>query len=254
MGWKHTVVSVAFSVCMLSIASGCAPDLEPDEGGAEDLVSPGNPQALSSVLVIPGATRVSGQPPTASSAADAGGAAPMISGASSLTVTSGNQASLEFDYQSNGGYRDCFVQVRGASEYFRLTVATALSSGRIRIPVTIPSSVSAGSFSFYSSITSAGGVVSNALSTSVGVSRPASAPSTPSSPAPTSPTPSTSGATCSAVSTIGSCSLQFCLRQDASACWYTAGGRTFNCGNCTVATSIQTCATQAVNHLSSSCR
>lgn len=254
MGWKHTVVSASFSLCMLGNTLGCAPDLEPDDGNSsEDLVSPSNPQALSSVLVIPGATRVTGQPPTASSGSDAGGEVPMISGGSSLTVTSGNQAVLELNYQSSSGYRDCLVQVRGANEYFRVPVGNLATSGQIRIPIQIPSSVNTGSFSFYSCITNQNGAVSNPVSTSVGVSRPSSTP-TPSSPTPSSPTPSTNGATCSPVSSVNGCSLQFCLRQDASACWYTANGRTFNCGSCTGSTSIQSCATQAANYLSSSCR
>jgi hypothetical protein len=254
MGWKHTVMGAAVSLCILNTNVGCAPDLEPGSGddSSDDLVSPSNPQALSSVLVIPGATRVTGQPPTASSGSDAGDTPPMISGGSSLTVTSGNQAVLELNYQSSSGYRDCLVQVRGANEYFRVPVGNAATSGQIRIPIQVPSSVNAGSFSFYSCITNQNGAVSNPVSTSVGVSRPASTP-TP-SPTPTSPTPSTSGATCSPVSSVNGCSLQFCLKQNASACWYTANGRTFNCGSCTGSTSIQSCATEAANYLSSSCR
>lgn len=154
---------------------GCGGDDPDDE---EDLVSPSSPDALSGVLVIPGAARVQGQPPpaTPSSSADV----PRISGGSALSVSNGGQAVLQVDYESPTGYDDCYVQVRGASDYFRLEVGSAVQAGTLQIPVNIPDNVDTGSFSLYTCIAGDNGAVSNPLSTPVSVMRADSPGSRPS--------------------------------------------------------------------------
>ncbi|MGB3050250.1 MAG: hypothetical protein WBB42_04595 [Polyangiales bacterium] len=195
-----------------------------DEGGdSGSLVNPSDPNALSQVLVIPGAQRMDGQPPQSSNDPDA----PVISGGSNLEVTSGNQTVIEVNYQSPTGYVDCYVQVIGADGYFVVSVPNSATTGTIQIPVNIPSNVATGAFDFYTCIAGENGTVSNPVQTAVGV---------------TNPIGSGGGGNvicASSDSNVGStftCPngrvLDFCINADSGACYYTVGGSQVDCGNC----------------------
>ncbi|MEO8183153.1 MAG: hypothetical protein ABI895_30345 [Deltaproteobacteria bacterium] len=146
-------------------AMACGGD-DPEE---EDRVSTSSPDELSKVLVIPGAVRVQGQPPAASPATSAD--VPKISGGSGLSVSNGGQAVLRVQYESPTGYNDCFVQVQGARDYFRVGVGSSVQTGTLEIPVNLPDNVDAGSFSLYTCIAGDNGSVSNPISTAVSVTR-----------------------------------------------------------------------------------
>jgi hypothetical protein len=133
-------------------------------------IDPGDPDRLSQVITIPGAVRVQGQPP--SQASSSAGPGPTIAGGDGLSVTSGGQAVLNVQYQASSGYRGCFVQVRGASDYFRVESNEAANEGRIQIPINIPDNVDTGSFEMYTCIQDANGGVSNPLTTSIAVTNP----------------------------------------------------------------------------------
>lgn len=187
--------------------------------GCAGSVDPSDPDELSQVLVIPGAKRVSGSPPAPSSG---GGPAPEISGGGSLEATSGDQAVLRLSYSSSSGYQNCYVQVRGASDYFDVPVGTGETSGEIQIPVNIPSSVASGGFNLYTCIAGANGSVSNPVDTSVAVTNTSNDPQ---------PSPFSQ---CNA---IGACesggTLRSCVDSNFGSvqCWYEIGSRKFPCGS-----------------------
>ena len=133
--------------------------------GCGGLVDPDDPDELSAVLVIPGAERIDGDPPSPSGTADA----PVVEGGDSINVDSGDQAQLRLTYESDTGYDDCYVQVVGASDYFRVPVGNTNTSGEIVIPVEVSEDVASGSFDLYTCIAGANGSVSNPLTNSIAV-------------------------------------------------------------------------------------
>jgi hypothetical protein len=213
---------------------GCGDDSSGDSG----LVSPSDPNALSQVLVIPGAQRVQGQPPTGSGAPDA----PVISGGDALEAISGEQAVIEVGYESPSGYVDCYVQVIGADDYFLISVPSTETTGTIQIPVNIPANVASGVFDFYTCISGDNGGVSNPIRTGVGVTYPSN--------------PGGGGDVICAsddpsIGAIIPCpngaSLDFCIDQGSSSCYYSIGGNRVECGNCLADPNvIASCAERAV--------
>ena len=155
------------------LIAGCG-----DSGSVESgrtggsLVDPMDPNALSQVLVIPGALRIEGNPPQGSSDPSA----PAIAGGGEIETGSGNQAVLEVVYDSPSGYVDCYVQVAGADDYFLISAPSDITSGTIQIPVNIPEDVDTGVFDLYTCIAGQNGAVSNAINTNVGVTHSGGSP------------------------------------------------------------------------------
>jgi hypothetical protein len=184
-----------------------------------DSVDPRDPDALSQVLVIPGAQREEGSPPAAGSGS---GSQPVIQGGARGglgIVESGNELVLQLDFTSASGYQDCYVQVIGASDYFRIPTDNSATSGQIVIPVYVPPEVETGEFDLYSCIQGSDGTVSNAIDVEVAVLNPEDY--------------DPSNAQCVA---SGSCpaggSIRSCATDDAI-CWYELRGQKFPCGpNC----------------------
>lgn len=225
-------ISIFLGLIVVSVfASSCGSD-----DGGTNFVDPGDPNALSAAIVIPGATRVVGQPPASSGTGDA----PTIAGGTDINVDSGGQAVLEVTYDSPTGYENCYVQVIGADEYFLIDNASSASTtGTIQIPVNIPSTIDTGIFDFYTCISGAGGAVSNAISTGVGVTNTGSIGDPPGG-----------DFLCSdaGVSCPNGGSIQACVDRNAPTnCYYLVGGTQVNCGDCTDANSLTACATDAVN-------
>lgn len=224
-------VSVSFVLgFVLPLAIGCGGDAD------SNFIDPSDPNALSAAIVIPGATRVTGDPPTASGTAGA----PTISGGSDLNVDSGGQGVIEVSYDSPTGYENCYVQVIGADDYFLIDNASSAStSGTIQIPINIPDSVDTGIFDLYTCIAGPDGAVSNPVSTAVGVTNPGSIGGGGGG----------GDVICSdgGVSCPNGASLQFCVNQNGSSCYYSVGGTQVPCGNCTDVDSLTACATNAVN-------
>jgi len=211
-----------------------------DSNGGSGLVDPSDPNALSQVIVIPGAQRVDGQPPASSGTPDA----PAITGGTELETGSGEQTVIEVGYDSPSGYVDCYVQVIGADDYFLISVPSAETTGVIQIPVNIPENVASGVFDFYTCISGENGGVSNPLRTSVDVTY-------------TGGTPGGGGGNVicatddSSVGAIIPCpsgqSLDFCIDQGNGDCWYAIGGNRISCGNClSNQNAIAECAQRAI--------
>jgi len=204
-------------------------------GDEASVVDPSDPDRLSQVLVIPGARRVQGQPPPPGGGQ---GAAPQISGGSGISVTSGNQAVIDVEFESPSGYRNCYIQVEGAGDYFVIESEDDTNEGQLQIPVDVPSNVDTGSFRLYTCIAGSNGAVSNPISTSVSVTRPSGGGG------------GTDWDTCSPVQEAGACTIQYCIRVrngGVGACAYTVNGQTIACGDCTDAGSLQACAQRAAD-------
>lgn len=125
----------------------------------EKKVDPANANELQSVLVIPGGSLTGGNPPAPTNTSTS----PQIGGSqSSGSVNAGGQVSIPFNYASNSGYTNCYVQVNGATNgYFNIPANSTSNSGAINIPVNVPSSVNSGQFCVTYCIADAQGRVSN---------------------------------------------------------------------------------------------
>lgn len=229
--------------CGCFLAAACGAEEPGTSRTGANLVDPSDPNAISEVLIIPGAVRIDGSPPAATGAPDA----PVVSGGGEIETLSGGQASLELSYTSPTGYEKCYVQVIGADGYFEIDVPSAITEGTLQIPVNIPENVDSGAFDLYTCIAGANGTVSNAVATTVGVtySGDGGVPGA-------NPTPG-AGYICASqnagVGTTLTCPngslLDFCISEDASSCYYAVGGRQISCGSCQDVGAVQACAQQA---------
>ena len=226
------------SVLIVGLGSLLGMGCGSDTGNGGGLVDPSDPNALSQVIVIPGAQRVQGQPPQSSGTPDA----PVISGGGDLETGNGEQTVIALGYDSPSGYVDCYVQVTGADDYFVVSTPSSETTGVIQIPVNITANVDSGVFDFYTCIAGDNGGVSNALRTSVDVTN--------------SGTSGGGGGNVicasddSSVGPVIACpngtSLDFCIDQGTGSCYYSVGGNAVQCGNCaTDANAIAACAQRA---------
>jgi hypothetical protein len=240
----NKITGMILSVAVGSLLLGGCGDAGSTGSGSrsENLVDPSDPDALSEVLIIPGAVRVQGTPPQASSDPNA----PVITGGNDLETLSGDQAVLEVSYDSPSGYTDCYVQVLGAADYFVISVPSDVTLGTLQIPVNIPENVDSGVFDLYTCIVGDNGFASNAVSTSVGVTYSGTNPGM---------NPGGGGDVICAsddpsVGTMlpcgnGTTMLDFCIDQDSGSCFYTVGGQQVGCGNCLSGGFDITCAERA---------
>ena len=199
------------------LMGGCGGDDGTARSGA-NLVDPNDPNALSQVLVIPGALRIEGSPPQGSSDPSA----PAIAGGGEIETVSGDQAVLEVVYESPSGYVDCYVQVAGADDYFLISAPSDITSGTIQIPVNIPEGVDTGVFDLYTCIAGQNGAVSNAINTNVGVTYSGGPPIGGGNVICASSDPS--------VGTLLPCGggtqmLDFCIDQSSGSCYYSVGSQ-----------------------------
>lgn len=185
-------------------------------------VDPSDPDALSQAIIIPGATRVQGSPP--SEQAGSSGPAPQVSGGGTVSATSGQQAVLSLSYTSASGYDNCYVQVEGASDYFELPLDNPATEGQVQIPIEFPTAVGTGFANFYTCIQGADGGVSNPWTTGFDIYNPEGGGG------------SGVGQCTDAEFTEGCGTLRTCVEVSpfgVGACWYEAGGRRFDCAaNC----------------------
>lgn len=231
---KHRLFSLA--LLALPFVLGCG-----DE--AASFVSTSDPNALSQAIVIPGATRIEGQPPSPSG----GENTPMISGDTSIMTTSGDQAVVEVMYNSPTGYQNCYVQVIGADDYFLITDDVPAATGTIQIPINIPGNVDTGSFDLYTCIAGADGAVSNALTTGFGVTRSSGAGGSGGSPGGNLICASDNPEVGQMFTCPGGGVLDFCIDQSNNNCFYRVGNQTANCGDCVNdQNAVASCVEQAV--------
>lgn len=129
-------------------------------------VNPADPDAISAALIMPtNTTRFSGNAPPQSS-----GSATVSGGASTLTSSNGSTAILSFNFAGSSNLSGVYVQVSGASEHYRTSLAGG-TSGTITYPIGLPANVSSGTFAVTYSVYDNLNRVSNTLTTNVQVLR-----------------------------------------------------------------------------------
>ncbi|OWY21705.1 hypothetical protein C7N43_09115 [Sphingobacteriales bacterium UPWRP_1] len=131
-----------YSICILTLIwASCK-----KEKNDTELINPNDPNAISSVLILPsGSNREDGTPPPPSSQSSA---PDVTSSISDITSSNGATAPLLFNYSGvNGNLGGCFLQVTGADDYFNIPyTGSSSSSGQLQVPIGIPSNVDSGEF------------------------------------------------------------------------------------------------------------
>lgn len=161
---KNSIFLMLFAFVIFS----CSQEPEQDPGA---LIDPGNPDALSQVLIMPSGTQSnSGNPPNPSNSTEA---PEVINLVSSITSSNGSTTPLVFQYSNvNENLGGCYVQIDGAGEYFTIPYnSTSGNSGDLQLPIGIPSNVDEGEFCVIFCVYDINGLVSNVVSTCVNVLR-----------------------------------------------------------------------------------
>ena len=131
-------------------------------------VDPGNADVLSSVIILPNGTETrQGNPPQPTNSSTA----PTISdGIGRLTTSNGSTVLIPFSYNTSANISGCYLYINGAGSYFFLPyTAQSSTSGRLSIPVEIPTNVSAGQFCTIVCILDSRGEISNIIETCIDV-------------------------------------------------------------------------------------
>lgn len=133
-------------------------------------VDPTDPDLLSTVLIIPGAERQDGQPPTPSTDSDAPS---IFNNQTSASIVSGNTLFLPFNFETasdgSGGYAGCYIQVDGASTYFDIREDNSSTDGLLVLPVAVPDIVNEGEFCLSYCVYDSNDRVSNVLTTCINI-------------------------------------------------------------------------------------
>ena len=154
------MVTVFFSACKKS---------------AKETVSPSNPNALTSALVIPNATTVnSPNLPTSSSA----NVAPVITTIdNNISYSSGSKIFIPLTANSKTSaiIKGVYVQVKGASSYFDLTLPNGIAASAIySLPINVSDIVGAGNFIVVLKLYDNAGNISMEYEVSITVTNPSS--------------------------------------------------------------------------------
>lgn len=113
---------------------------------ATEQLSPSNPNALSSVLVIPNAEVVNSPdlPPSSPSTV-----APVVTNIdNNISYSSGGQIIIPSNVSSpaHSNIKGVYIQVKGASTYFDIPINSSSSASLISLPIDLPSLVGPGNF------------------------------------------------------------------------------------------------------------
>lgn len=153
---SNHLLSVLLLICLL-IAGSCkkAEDVLPAE------IDPANASLLSRVLVMPTGTQVvTGNAPAPSTGANV----PVVNSSFASVISSnGSTVPLSFTYRNvAGSVAGFYVQVVGANRYFRVPAPTTgpTATGRVSVPVGIPTNVIEGQFEVAFCVYDANGRVS----------------------------------------------------------------------------------------------
>lgn len=150
---------------ILTTLHSCKPD-DPEN----ILIDPENANELTRVLIMPdGAQKVNGSLPSPT-----GQNAPSVTSANDYYLSSnGSTAPLSFGYSGvSGNLRGCYAWVEGADQYFNLPYnGTSGSSGRLQLPLGIPTNVDEGKFTVRFLIYDANNRISNFKSVTIEVLR-----------------------------------------------------------------------------------
>jgi hypothetical protein len=162
-------------VCSL-FAAGCDKQPTQPKPEPETAVDPGNSEALSRVVVIAGATQVTGDLPATSSAAGA----PMLTGTFPLASTSrGGTAIIPLTFvPGTRGIAAYLVKIPGSSTHFRVPSPAPAAPGQFILPIGIPARVLEGEFPVLYCVVDSAGRVGNVLGTVVRVTAPSACATT----------------------------------------------------------------------------
>lgn len=144
-----------------------APQPNPNNGS----VDPENSSQLSSVLIIPGSTRLQGTlPPTSNNSNQ-----PNITRSEeSIAYSPGSQVLLPIDYQAANGSNivEVVFTIIGANEYFSIPTSSAGSNGTIVLPLNMPDNMSDGEFCVEVKLIDGNGLVSSEKRICVSITQP----------------------------------------------------------------------------------
>lgn len=159
---KKTIVWL-FAITLIS--SSCRKEEQGD-----NLINPSDSNRLSEVLILPSGTQmINGQPPSPS-----GSGAPVINNPNpTVQGSNGSTAPLNFNYGNVGNnLSGCYVQVVGANQYFNIPYnSNSGASGRLSLPLGIPTNVDQGQFCVDFCVYDLNGRVSNIVRTCVNIIR-----------------------------------------------------------------------------------
>jgi hypothetical protein len=159
----------SLSICSLIIFFiGCFPDHSDIVPSVN--IDPADAVALSRVLVLPdGSSRPSSGFPSPTT-----GSAPIVTAVNPEVISSnGGTIPLVFSYRNvSGNIGGCYVQVIGADAYFKIPIVSQSgSSGRISVPLGIPTNVLRGRFCIRLMVFDGAGRISNIAESCVEVLR-----------------------------------------------------------------------------------
>ncbi|MEZ0611616.1 YfaP family protein [Fibrella sp. WM1] len=158
---------VVFAISLTLLAGSCKKpaDVLPAE------IDPANASLLSQVLIMPSGTQTqAGDAPSPTT----GSGAPVVNSPYTTVISSnGSTAPLTYSYRNvSGNLAGCYVQVVGADRYFRIPYASNSSaSGRLSLPVGIPTNVLDGQFTLAFCVYDANGRVSAPVTVTINVLR-----------------------------------------------------------------------------------
>ncbi len=141
------------------------------EDPVPEFVDPADVNLLSKVLIMPsGSERQNGNTPSSTG----GSQAPVIfSNVTTVISSNGGTVPLSISYQNvTGNLAGCYVQVEGSNTYYKVPFnTTSYSSGRLSIPIGLPTNVTEGYFYVIISVYDATGRISNRQRVTVNVLR-----------------------------------------------------------------------------------
>lgn len=132
-------------------------------------IDPANASQLSRVIIMPsGAVSNNGSTPSSTTSTQT---PTVISGVSSVISSNGGTVPLSFTYQNvNGNLAGCYVQIEGADSYYNVPyTSTSGSSGRLSVPITLPTNLIAGTFKVRFSVYDQAGRISSYQTVEVNV-------------------------------------------------------------------------------------
>jgi hypothetical protein len=148
---------VIFSFALLGLGS-CTKTIDIQ---LPEFIDPANSSQLSKVLIMPsGAVIKDGGSPASSGGTQA---PTVVSNITTVISSNGGTVPLSFTYQNvTGNLGGCYVQVEGADTFYNLPyTATSGATGRLSVPIGLPTNVIEGRFYVIFSVYDTSGRISN---------------------------------------------------------------------------------------------
>ena len=159
----YTILSRLLAITLLLVTSFCS---KPGSDPNPVQQPPTNPVQQTALIMPTGTETKSGNPPSPTTSTQTPTATATTT---QVNATTGITASLNVNYSNlNGAVGGVYAQVQGAPTYFSIPLSgTASASGKITIPVGIPTNLDNGSFTIVISIYDTSGRVSNTVNITI---------------------------------------------------------------------------------------